>query len=181
MRGRVGRGDHRAYAYLLYGDKRALSQKPVARLDAIQEATELGAGFQIAMRDLEIRGAGNILGAEQSGHIAEVGFDLYIRMLRRAVEEVREGHPIEEPEPVSIDLPIEAIIPETYAGNEEVRVDLYKKFAAVRSYGELRDLQEELIDSLRPIAGPRHSPDRDRSAARSRLTARHHVDHRARG
>ncbi|MGA7668782.1 MAG: transcription-repair coupling factor [Nitrolancea sp.] len=151
LRGRVGRSNHRAYAYLLYDNKRALSQEAVARLEAIQEATELGAGFQIALRDLEIRGAGNILGAEQSGHIAAVGFDLYTRMLATAVEEVRLGHPIEEPEPVSIDLPIEAIIPETYAGNEEVRVDLYKKFAAVRSYGELRDLQEELIDRFGPM------------------------------
>ncbi len=151
LRGRVGRSNHRAYAYLLYDDKRALSQEAVARLEAIQEATELGAGFQIALRDLEIRGAGNILGAEQSGHIAAVGFDLYTRMLATAVEEVRLGHPIEEPEPVSIDLPIEAIIPENYAGNEEVRVDLYKKFASVRSYGELRDLQEELIDRFGPM------------------------------
>ncbi len=154
LRGRVGRSNHRAYAYLLYDDKRALSQEAVARLEAIQEATELGAGFQIALRDLEIRGAGNILGAEQSGHIAAVGFDLYTRMLATAVEEVRQGHPIEEPESVTVDLPIEAIIPESYAGSEEVRVDLYKKFAAIRSYGELRDLQEELIDRFGPLPDP---------------------------
>ncbi len=154
LRGRVGRSNHRAYAYLLYDDKRALSQEAVARLEAIQEATELGAGFQIALRDLEIRGAGNILGAEQSGHIAAVGFDLYTRMLATAVEEVRLGHPIEEPVQVSIDLPVQAIIPEIYAGNEEVRVDLYRKFAAVRSYGELRDLQEELIDRFGPMPEP---------------------------
>lgn len=154
LRGRVGRGTHRAYAYLLYDDKRALSREAIARLEAIQEATELGAGFQIALRDLEIRGAGNILGAEQSGHIAAVGFDLYTRMLATAVEEVRLGHPIEEPEPVSIDLPVQAIIPESYAGSEEVRVDLYKKFAAIRSYGELRDLQEELIDRFGPMPEP---------------------------
>ncbi len=154
LRGRVGRGNHRAYAYLLYDDKRALSQEAVARLEAIQEATELGAGFQIALRDLEIRGAGNILGAEQSGHIAAVGFDLYTRMLTTAVEEVRQGHPIEEPEPVSVDLPVQAVIPQNYAGNEEVRVDLYKKFASIRSYGELRDLQEELIDRFGPMPDP---------------------------
>ncbi len=154
LRGRVGRSNHRAYAYLLYDDKRALSQEAVARLEAIQEATELGAGFQIALRDLEIRGAGNILGAEQSGHIAAVGFDLYTRMLSTAVEEVRQGHPIEEPESVTVDLPVEAIIPESYAGSEEVRVDLYKKFAVVRSYGELRDLQEELIDRFGAMPDP---------------------------
>jgi len=151
LRGRVGRSHHRAYAYLLYDDKRALSADAMARLEAIQEATELGAGFQIALRDLEIRGAGNILGAEQSGHIAAVGFDLYTRMLAMAVEEVRMGRPIEESEPVSVDLPIDAIIPETYTGDENVRVELYKKFAAVKNYGELRDLQEELIDRFGPM------------------------------
>jgi transcription-repair coupling factor (superfamily II helicase) len=151
LRGRVGRSHHRAYAYLLYDDKRALSVEAVQRLEAIQEATELGAGFQIALRDLEIRGAGNILGAEQSGHIAAVGFDLYTRMLATAVEEVREGRPILEPEPVSVDLPVDAIIPETYTGDENVRVEIYKKFASVRSYGELRDLQEELIDRFGPM------------------------------
>jgi transcription-repair coupling factor (superfamily II helicase) len=151
LRGRVGRSHHRAYAYLLYDDKRALSVEAVQRLEAIQEATELGAGFQIALRDLEIRGAGNILGAEQSGHIAAVGFDLYTRMLTTAVEEVREGRPIAEPEPVSIDLPVDAIIPETYTGDENVRVEIYKKFAAVKSYAELRDLQEELIDRFGPM------------------------------
>jgi transcription-repair coupling factor (superfamily II helicase) len=151
LRGRVGRSHHRAYAYLLYDDKRALSIEAVQRLEAIQEATELGAGFQIALRDLEIRGAGNILGAEQSGHIAAVGFDLYTRMLATAVEEVREGRPIVEPEPVSVDLPVDAIIPETYTGDENVRVEIYKKFASVKSYGELRDLQDELIDRFGPM------------------------------
>jgi transcription-repair coupling factor (superfamily II helicase) len=151
LRGRVGRSNHRAYAYLLYDEKRALSADALARLEAIQEATELGAGFQIALRDLEIRGAGNILGAEQSGHIAAVGFDLYTRMLAMAVEEVRMGRPIEEPEPVSIDLPLDATIPETYTGDENVRVDIYKKFGAVKSYAELRDLQEELIDRFGPM------------------------------
>ncbi len=151
LRGRVGRSHHRAYAYLLYDQKRALSVEAVQRLEAIQEATELGAGFQIALRDLEIRGAGNILGAEQSGHIAAVGFDLYTRMLTTAVEEVREGRPIIEQESVSVDLPVDAIIPETYTGDENVRVEVYKKFAGVKSYAELRDLQEELIDRFGPM------------------------------
>ncbi|HET9014230.1 MAG TPA: transcription-repair coupling factor [Thermomicrobiaceae bacterium] len=146
LRGRVGRSHHRAYAYLLYDANLPLTAEAVARLEAIQEATELGAGFQIALRDLEIRGAGNVLGAEQSGHIAAVGFDLYTRMLAMAVEEVRQGRPIEEPEAVSVDLPIEAGIPEDYVGDEDVRIDLYRRIAAVRSYGELRDLQEEMID-----------------------------------
>ncbi|MBX6341405.1 MAG: transcription-repair coupling factor, partial [Thermomicrobiaceae bacterium] len=150
LRGRVGRSHHRAYAYLLYDGNRPLSADAVARLEAIQEATELGAGFQIALRDMEIRGAGNILGAEQSGHIAAVGFDLYTRMLALAVEEIRQGRPIEEPESVSIDLPVDAIIPDDYTGDEEVRIDLYRKFAAVRTLGDLRDLQEEILDRFGP-------------------------------
>ena len=154
LRGRVGRSHHRAYAYLLYDVNVPLTAEAVARLEAIQEATELGAGFQIALRDLEIRGAGNVLGAEQSGHIAAVGFDLYTRMLAMAVEEVRQGRPIEEPEAVSVDLPVDAGIPENYVGDEDVRIDLYRRIASVRSYGELRDLQEEMIDRFGALPDP---------------------------
>ncbi|MBN9015618.1 MAG: transcription-repair coupling factor, partial [Rhizobiales bacterium] len=111
LRGRVGRGDHRAYAYLLVRPHKALSEEAQARLDAIQEATELGAGIRVAMRDMEIRGAGNILGAEQSGHIAEIGFDLYIRLLSRAVEEVKAGRLYAEETPITLDLPLTALFP----------------------------------------------------------------------
>ncbi|MDI3341191.1 MAG: transcription-repair coupling factor [Sphaerobacter sp.] len=154
LRGRVGRSHHRAYAYLLYDATAPLSAEAVARLEAIQEATELGAGFQIALRDLEIRGAGNVLGPEQSGHVAAVGLDLYTRMLATAVEEIKQGRPIEEPESVTVDLPVAATIPEDYVGDEGVRIDLYRRLAAVRTYAALRDLQEEMIDRFGPIPDP---------------------------
>ncbi|HCG28948.1 MAG TPA: transcription-repair coupling factor, partial [Chloroflexi bacterium] len=114
LRGRVGRSTNRAYAYVLYPPNTPLSVEALERLEAIQEATELGAGFQVAMRDMEIRGAGNILGGEQSGHIAAVGFDLYTRMLAHAVEEIRAGHPIAEPEEINLDIAVEAGIPEEF-------------------------------------------------------------------
>jgi transcription-repair coupling factor (superfamily II helicase) len=154
LRGRIGRSHQRAYAYLLYPPNRTLSREAQARLEAIQEATELGAGFQIALRDLEIRGAGNVLGAEQSGHIAAVGFDLYTRMLATAVEEIKSGRPIEEPESVTVDLQVDAVIPPEYAGDEELRIELYRKLAAVESHGQLRDLQEEFLDRFGPIPAP---------------------------
>jgi transcription-repair coupling factor (superfamily II helicase) len=154
LRGRIGRSHQRAYAYLVYPKDRSLSTEAQARLEAIQEATDLGAGFQIALRDLEIRGAGNVLGAEQSGHIAAVGFDLYTRMLATAVEEIRQGHPIEEPESVSVDLPVSAVIPPEYAGDEEMRVELYQRIAAAQSFGQLRDLQSELLDRFGTIPEP---------------------------
>jgi transcription-repair coupling factor (superfamily II helicase) len=154
LRGRIGRSHQRAYAYLLYPEYRALSEEAQARLEAIQEATELGAGFQIALRDLEIRGAGNVLGAEQSGHISAVGFDLYTRMLATAVEEINSGRPVEEPESVTVDLQVDAVIPPEYAGDEELRIELYRKIAVVNSHAELRDLQEEFIDRFGAIPDP---------------------------
>lgn len=146
LRGRIGRSHQRSYAYLVYPGNQPLSSEAQARLEAIQEATELGAGFQIALRDLEIRGAGNVLGAEQSGHITAVGFDLYTRMLATAVEEIKQGRPIEEPESVSVDLPVAAVIPPEYAGDEETRIELYQRIASANSFGHLRDLQAELLD-----------------------------------
>jgi transcription-repair coupling factor (superfamily II helicase) len=151
LRGRIGRSHQRAYAYLVYPGTQRLSAEAQARLEAIQEATDLGAGFQIALRDLEIRGAGNVLGAEQSGHIAAVGFDLYTRMLATAVEEIRQGRPIEEPEAVSVDLPVGAVIPPEYAGDEETRIELYQRIASAQSFGQLRDLQSELLDRFGAI------------------------------
>ncbi len=151
LRGRVGRGTHRAYAYLLYPPNTPLSVEALERLEAIQEATELGAGFQVALRDMEIRGAGNILGAEQSGHIAAVGFDLYTRMLAHAVEEVRAGHPIAEPEEVSLDIAVDAGIPEEYISDEQLRLDTYRRIAAATNERELRDLDVELADRFGPV------------------------------
>ncbi|HYI16544.1 MAG TPA: TRCF domain-containing protein, partial [Thermomicrobiales bacterium] len=151
LRGRVGRGTHRAYAYLLYPPNTPLSGEALERLEAIQEATELGAGFQVALRDMEIRGAGNILGAEQSGHIAAVGFDLYTRMLAHAVEEVRAGHPIAEPEEVSLDIAVDAGIPEEYISDEQVRLDTYRRIASAVNERALRALDAELADRFGPV------------------------------
>jgi transcription-repair coupling factor (superfamily II helicase) len=146
LRGRVGRGANRAYCYLLYPPHTPLSLEATERLEAIQEATELGAGFQIAMRDMEIRGVGNVLGAEQSGHIAAVGLDLYTKMLARAVYEIRAGHPIMEPDDVTIDIAIDARIPEEYIEDENVRLTMYQRIAEARSGRALRAIVDELQD-----------------------------------
>ena len=151
LRGRVGRSTNRAYAYVLYPPNTPLSIEALERLEAIQEATELGAGFQVAMRDMEIRGAGNILGGEQSGHIAAVGFDLYTRMLAHAVEEIRAGHPIAEPEEVNLDIAVEAGIPEEYVPDEQGRLELYQRIAAAQNERALADLDAELRDRFGPI------------------------------
>ena len=151
LRGRVGRAANRAYAYLLYRAGKPLSVEAQERLEAIQEATELGAGLRVAMRDLEIRGAGNILGAEQSGHIAEIGYELYIRLLSQAVEEVRSGHPAAEPTAITLDLPLTALIPADYVADTELRLATYRRIAAVTSRPELAEVQAELEDRYGPI------------------------------
>ena len=158
LRGRVGRSAMRAYAYLLYDKHAPLSPEAKRRLEAIQEASDLGAGFRIAMRDLEIRGAGELLGARQHGHIATVGFDMYVRLLAQAVEELREqGH---LPETVAaikgllaplnpsiqLDLPLTAGIPRDYIENEDLRLQLYRRIAGLGSLGELDDMATELAD-----------------------------------
>jgi len=146
LRGRVGRSHHRAYAYLLHQPHKSLSVDAMERLETIQEATELGAGLRVAMRDLEIRGAGNMLGAEQSGHIATVGYELYVRLLSQAIEEVRSGSPALEQGPVTLDLPVTALIPEDYVSDTELRLNLYRQIAGVTTLEETSDLEEELRD-----------------------------------
>ncbi|MGC8874884.1 MAG: transcription-repair coupling factor, partial [Chloroflexia bacterium] len=158
LRGRVGRGPVRAYAYFLYHPGKEMGEAAQKRLQAILEATDLGAGFQIAMRDLEIRGAGNLLGAEQSGHIAAVGFDLYTRLLAQAVEELRAGRPLpvplqetahEElrgPAPVTLDLPLEAYLPADYVPEPEVRLHVYRRMADVRTTRQVQEMARELRD-----------------------------------
>jgi len=146
LRGRVGRSSNRAYAYLLHRPHKAMSEDAQERLETIQEATELGAGLRVAMRDLEIRGAGNILGAEQSGHIATVGYELYMRLLSQAVEEVRAGAPAVEDGPVTLDLPMTALIPADYVADTELRLNLYRQIAAVTTLERIGELEEELSD-----------------------------------
>ncbi|MGZ4204034.1 MAG: transcription-repair coupling factor [Actinomycetota bacterium] len=145
LRGRVGRSHERAYAYFLYPADRSLSEQSHARLRAIGQFTDLGSGLQIALRDLEIRGAGNLLGAEQSGHIATVGFDLYVRLLAEAVDEVRGRKP--EPKPdVKVDLPVDAHLPESWIAREGLRLDAYRRIAEAESSSVLEDVRAELRD-----------------------------------
>ncbi|MCC6312425.1 MAG: transcription-repair coupling factor [Thermomicrobiales bacterium] len=151
LRGRVGRSSNRAYAYLLYRPQKTLSSEALERLEAIQEATELGAGLKVAMRDMEIRGAGNILGAEQSGHIAAIGYELYIRLLSQAVEEIRSGTPTEEIGPVTLDLPLTALIPADYVPDAELRLATYRRVAAVTTVAGLAEIRDELEDRFGPI------------------------------
>jgi transcription-repair coupling factor (superfamily II helicase) len=161
LRGRVGRGASRAYAYLLYDRHRSLTEPAQKRLQAIFEATELGAGFQIALRDLEIRGAGNLLGAEQSGHIGAVGFDLYTRLLADAVERLKALERGEKPPPPStaqppltIDLPLAAHIPEVYAPDLNLRLALYQRMSRVQNLREVEELTQEMRDRFGPLPEP---------------------------
>jgi transcription-repair coupling factor (superfamily II helicase) len=158
LRGRVGRSSRRAYAYLLYRRRERMSEEARKRLQAIFNASELGAGFQIALADLEIRGAGNILGGEQSGHMAAVGFDLYSRLLAEAVEErkaLREDRPVrvERPQAV-VDLPVEAHLPDDYVPEEAQKLELYRRLARARSAGDLAAFRQELLDRFGPLPAP---------------------------
>ena len=148
LRGRVGRSSNRAYSYFLYARGKKLSHQARRRLQTIFEATELGAGFRIAMRDLEIRGAGNLLGAEQSGHIGAVGFDLYCRMLREEVENLKsEGQrPAAHQQPPTIDLPLKAYIPAAYVDDLDMRLSLYQRLAELADGGQLAEMAAELED-----------------------------------
>ncbi|HET9345998.1 MAG TPA: transcription-repair coupling factor [Candidatus Limnocylindrales bacterium] len=158
LRGRVGRSSRRAYAYLLYRRRERMSEEARKRLQAIFNASELGAGFQIALADLEIRGAGNILGGEQSGHMAAVGFDLYSRLLAEAVEERkarREDRPprVEKPQAV-VDLPVEAHLPDSYVPEEAQKLELYRRLARARDGGDLAAFRQELTDRFGPMPPP---------------------------
>ena len=145
LRGRVGRSPRRAYAYFTFPRGRALTEIAEKRLEAIREYTEFGAGFQIALRDLEIRGAGNVLGAEQHGHLDAIGYDLYIKLLNEAVLEER-GETVEEKVDTTVTLNINAYIPESYVESASQRMSLYKKIAHVRKESDTEDLYEELSD-----------------------------------
>ncbi len=145
LRGRVGRSNKMAYAYLTYRRDRVLSDIAQKRLSAIREFTEFGSGFKIAMRDLQIRGAGNILGAQQHGHMDAVGYDMYCRILKESVDEL-SGQKAEPKIEVTIDLNVDAHIPESYISNQEQRIDAYKKIAAIEDENDYFDVQEELVD-----------------------------------
>jgi transcription-repair coupling factor (superfamily II helicase) len=145
LRGRVGRSENQAYAYLLYPRDTNLSQEAIKRMEAVFEARELGAGLNIAMKDLEIRGVGNLLGAEQSGHAQAIGFDLYTRMIGEAVERMR-GLPVKEVSPVTLDLPLTMFLPADYVGDESERLTLYRRLAAVETEESLDEIAAEMAD-----------------------------------
>ncbi len=161
IRGRVGRSDVTAHAYLFYPDSRELSPEARARLATIADHTELGAGFAIAMRDLEIRGAGDLLGAEQSGHVAAVGFELYVELLGEAVAELSGARrPITRP--VRVDAAIDAYIPASYIGAEAAKIDLHRRIALAESEDELRELHAALEDRFGPVPSPSSTCSRSR-------------------
>ena len=156
IRGRVGRAGRRAYAYLFHPADSVLSEDAYERLKTIGEATQLGSGYRIAMRDLEIRGAGNLLGEAQSGHIAAVGYDLYCRLVSEAVAELR-GETIPEPPEVSIEVPVDAHIPDTYISREAARLEAYRRLASVTEHAELDDIRAEWTDRFGPVPEPAES------------------------
>ncbi|MDQ2689187.1 MAG: transcription-repair coupling factor, partial [Chloroflexota bacterium] len=154
LRGRVGRSDRRAHAYLLH--RRGMPLSPVARkrLHAIFSASDLGAGYQIALSDLEIRGAGNILGAEQHGFMAAVGFEMYTRLLAEAVDMLRGRRPPPEPAPVRLDLPGSAYLPDDYIEDSGAKLEAYRRFAQIRSEADADRLRADLRDRYGPVPGP---------------------------
>lgn len=153
LRGRVGRSGQRAYAYLFFPPNRVLTEKAFERLKTIGESTQLGSGFRIAMRDLEIRGAGNLLGGAQSGHIAAVGYDLYCEMVTEAVAELKgEGAP--KAQEINIDLPIKAYLPIDYVEAEEQRLEAYRRLANVTELIEVADIEAEWVDRYGPVPDP---------------------------
>jgi transcription-repair coupling factor (superfamily II helicase) len=145
LRGRVGRGRERGYAYFLYPPEKPLTETAHERLATLQQHTGIGAGLHIALKDLEIRGAGNLLGGEQSGHVAAVGFDLYVKMIGEAVRELRGDGPAERPE-VRVELPVDAHIPHDYVTGERLRLEAYTAIAAIDSAADIESVRDELSD-----------------------------------
>ena len=158
MRGRVGRSHHRAYAYLVVPDRRSITADARKRLEAITSLEELGAGFTLATHDLEIRGAGELLGVEQSGQINQIGFSLYSDMLARAVAAMQNGREPDLAAPISrgieIELHVPALIPETYLADVPARLTLYKRIASAKDAAALRELQVEMIDRFGLLPEP---------------------------
>jgi transcription-repair coupling factor (superfamily II helicase) len=154
IRGRVGRSRERAYAYLLYPSAAALTQEAADRLSALSDYTELGAGFKVAMRDLELRGAGNLLGDEQSGHVAALGFELYMQMLDEAVRAADPDEDGDLPDPVRLDVNVDAYIPPGYIPYEQAKVEVHRRIAGAREVADLQELRAELSDRFGDIPEP---------------------------
>jgi len=153
LRGRVGRSRERAYAYLSYPPERSITETSHARLSVVAAHQDLGSGRAIAMKDLEIRGAGNLLGADQSGHVALVGYDLYMQMLAEAVAEMR-GRPVEQPKDLKLEVPVDAHLPATYIQRERLRLEAYRRLGGARAVDEVAALGAELADRYGPPPPP---------------------------
>ncbi len=154
LRGRVGRSNRQAYAYITYKKDKVLQETAEKRLQAIKEFTEFGSGFKIAMRDLEIRGAGNLLGPEQHGHMDSVGYEMYCRLLEEAIKEVKGEVTSEYDNEISIDIKVDAYIDDDYIEDEEQKIEMYKRIASIRDENDVLDVQDELIDRYGDIPGP---------------------------
>ncbi len=167
LRGRVGRSHHRAYCYMLVDEHAQLTPTAARRLRAIQEFSSIGAGFSLAMRDLEIRGAGNLLGTQQSGHIATVGYELYCRLLEQAVRGIKRMPPAEPPQ-VALDLPGDAFLPREFVADFRSKIDIYRRLSRATDEAQINDLGAELVDRF----GPRPEPvERLLACARLRVAA----------
>jgi transcription-repair coupling factor (superfamily II helicase) len=153
LRGRVGRAGQRSYAYLFFPPDRQLSEEAYERLKTIGETTELGSGFRIAMRDLEIRGAGNLLGTGQTGHVAAVGYDLYCQMVNEAIAELN-GDPVRPPTEIKLELPLDAHLPADYVERDDLRLDAYRRLAAVDTPDDVDDIAAEWADRFGPVPPP---------------------------
>ena len=174
LRGRVGRSGSRAYAYLFHPRDKVLTEEAYERLRTIGESTELGSGFKIAMRDLEIRGAGNLLGESQSGHIAAVGYDLYCQMVTEAVSEMKGEPQPEKPVEIKLDVPTDAFLPTDYVAKEELRLEAYRRLAAVTTRGRGRRHPHRVGGPLRPAPRPGGGAAPGRLPARRVPPARDH-------
>ncbi|MEI8194718.1 MAG: transcription-repair coupling factor, partial [Phycisphaerae bacterium] len=153
LRGRVGRWKHRAYCYLMLSPDKTISSTAAKRLKAMEEYSSLGAGFKIALRDLEIRGAGNILGAEQSGHISAVGYEMYCQLLEEAVKKIK-NQPLERPKDVQVDIGISGVLPKSYVDSERQRMDLYRRLSRCHTLEALAALEKDITDAFGPLPKP---------------------------
>ncbi|MFI5101607.1 MAG: TRCF domain-containing protein, partial [Actinomycetes bacterium] len=154
LRGRVGRSRERGYAYFLFPPEKPLTETAHDRLATIAANTDLGAGMQVALKDLEIRGAGNLLGGEQSGHIHSVGFDLYVRLVGEAVEEFKTGSPVETTPDIRVELPVDAHLPHAYVPAERLRLEAYRRIAEATDDAAVQAVREELADRYGPLPTP---------------------------